>query len=507
MTFSLFLRRYWRIPVLALLTALLAFGASFAEKASYTSTTRLLILDGSTTLLNSTGQPLSSQSAVNESAMAQTLSETQAGLVSSREVATMVVDQLHLDRPSSNTGGPIHWLEGFAASTYAHVRAWITAGFYRSTPRREKAIQTAEANITGSDVAPTGGPDTGQADSFILEISAVGTSSQQAADEANAAANALINVSRQQFEQDSKFYAGALTSQLTNADNQLAHDNQAVSNYEVANNISSLDQQLVQNVQNAGTVASQLSAAQASVEGDKQTVSSLQASLAGIDPSETSDQNIQTGRSTTADDTTQANPVYQTVQDELSQAQATLASDTAKVTSLQGQEQGNSSASLTDAQAGLLDLQQQVTADQNTIQTLSDNLQQAQANEQVSPVSLSRLGVADIPTYPSSPKRYLYLLLGLLLGALAGTWLTYLARRRNLPPIEPADEEESPLVKTIELDLTSVRSGSREMAGVGGRGAESNNGVGDQATGATTTGSVRGDASEASDDETSVRRR
>jgi uncharacterized protein involved in exopolysaccharide biosynthesis len=168
-------------------------------------------------------------------------------------------------------------------------------------------------------------------------------------------------------------------------------------------------------------------------------VTSLQATLNSTTPTETSNQNITTGRSTTVDATTQANPVYVALQGQLSQAQAQLAGDQAKAQSLQQQAQANPSSSLTKAEAGLLTLEQQVTADQNNLQTLSGSLEQANANVQIAPVELSRLGTADLPTYPTKPKRYLFLLIGLILGGLAGAGLTYRARRRRGPE-EPDDE-------------------------------------------------------------------
>jgi len=486
-TFKLFLKRYWRIPLVAVLASLLAFAASFAMKPSYTSTTRLLIVEGSTTLLNSSGQPISSQSgSIVDSGMAQTLAETQAGLASSREVATMVVDKLHLDAPKPPQHGVIHWLEGAAASTYAHLKGWVTAGFYKTAPRREKAIQTTESAITGSDLAPSGGStNTGQPDSYILELSVTGETAVKAAAIANAAADALIIVSQQRFAHDSQFYAKALATQLGNANAALVSANQAVSNYEIAHNISSIDQQLVQNVQNSGSLSSDVVTTQATVQGDQQTVASLQATLAATPPTETSDQSITTGRSSTADNTTQANPVYQTIAGQLAQAQATLAADSAKASSLQSQLQTNSSAALTQSQAGLLDLEEQVTADQNSVQSLSTSLQQANANVQISPVELSRLGTADLPTYPTSPKRYLYLLIGLLLGALAGCWLTYLARRR-LQPVDPYEEEVPSMDETAELDLRGTTLPTRQPVPVGANSpnlAGAGNGNGDHPNG------------------------
>lgn len=492
MTFSNLKSQYWRIPVVAILAALLAFGISFAVKPTYTSTARLLIVEGSTTLLNGQGQQLGSQPGSNivTGSLAQALAETDGGLASSREVATMVVDKLHLTQPKHASHGIIHALEGALATTYAHIRAWITAGFYRNQAPREKAIQNTEKAITGADLAPNGGPDTGQADSFILALSCKGTTSLNAQEICNAAANALVTVNRERFESESRSYAAALGKQLNQANASLASANQAVSQYEVANNISSVDQQTVENVQNAGSLAAQIRTEQATVEGDRQTVASLQASLGGTPTTTSTNQNITTGRSTTADNTTQANPVYQTMEEQLGQAQATLASDSAKLSSLQSQQGTGSSAQLTRAEAHLLDLEQTVTADQNTVQSLSSALQQANANVAVSPVSLSRLGRADLPNYPSSPKRYLFLILGLILGALAGAGLTYLARSRRQPDgdgtgsLQPSvrtvsdDTVEMPLVPSILVGARSSADADGDVADRLSSEAGTGNGIG-----------------------------
>jgi uncharacterized protein involved in exopolysaccharide biosynthesis len=462
-TFNLFLKRYWRIPLVAVLAALLAFGASFAEKPSYKSTSRLMIVEGNSNVLNSSGNSTTGLTGVDDSTSAEALSETYAGLASSRQVATIVVNKLNLAAPKASSHGPIHWLEGALATTYAHTKAWVTFGFYKTPPRREKAIQTTEAAIKAADLAPAGGADTGQTDSYVIELDGTGDTGLQASQIANTAADALVTVGQQQFQHDSSFFAKSLQTQLKNANATLATDNNKVSSYEGANHITSLDQQLTQAAQNSGTFQAQLVSAQAAVQGDKQTVASLQATLAGTDPTESSDQSITTGRSTTADNTTQANPVYQTVQEQLTQAQAALASENATVSSLQGEVSSNPSSSLTTAQAGLLDLEQKVTADQNSIQSLSSSLGQAKASAATSPVTLTRLGTADVPTYPFSPKRYLFLLLGVLLGALAGIWLTFLARRRRLPEDDGRDIYDTS--GTAEYDFR--QAGDRQLVGAG----------------------------------------
>ena len=50
---------YWRIPVIALLGGLIAFGGSFIASEKYTSTTRVLIRGREATFLTSSGTDLS----------------------------------------------------------------------------------------------------------------------------------------------------------------------------------------------------------------------------------------------------------------------------------------------------------------------------------------------------------------------------------------------------------------------------------------------------------------
>jgi len=45
-TTSLFLRRYWRVALVAVLGALIAFGGSFMNEPTYASSTRLLSAGG-----------------------------------------------------------------------------------------------------------------------------------------------------------------------------------------------------------------------------------------------------------------------------------------------------------------------------------------------------------------------------------------------------------------------------------------------------------------------------
>ena len=91
----------------------------------------------------------------------------------------------------------------------------------------------------------------------------------------------------------------------------------------------------------------------------------------------------------------------------------------------------------------------------------------AKADASSGKVDLTRISVASLPTYPSAPKRYLFLLLGLLVGGLAGGGLTWLARRRK--PSGDADDDDDLDPHDRELLDSDVDLRSQELNGAGTR--------------------------------------
>jgi hypothetical protein len=77
-TTKLFFKRYWRVPVVALLGALIAFGGSFMLEETYTSTTRVLIRGLDANLTTTPGAPTQATGQVDATG-ARSFAETQAG--------------------------------------------------------------------------------------------------------------------------------------------------------------------------------------------------------------------------------------------------------------------------------------------------------------------------------------------------------------------------------------------------------------------------------------------
>ena len=80
-------------------------------------------------------------------------------------------------------------------------------------------------------------------------------------------------------------------------------------------------------------------------------------------------------------------------------------------------------------------------------------------------VELTRLDSAAAPAYPSEPKRYIFLALGLLLGALAGWWLTMWQRPARLVAGGAADGGDSVGIDADGLDSAGTDPGDGDLAG------------------------------------------
>ncbi len=465
MTTKLFFKRYWRVPVVALLGALIAFGGSFMLEETYTSTTRVLIRGLDANLTTTPGAPTTATGQVDATG-ARSFAETQAGLASSREVAERVVDQLGLDQPKPDSGGPIHTVAKGAAWTYAHVRAILTFGFYKEAERREKAIGTVQGAVSAHQLGTTSGGATGQPASYVLEITANGTTPGEARDIANASADILVDISNERYATDSANYIASLEGQLDQTTKDVAAAADAVAAYKVAHNITAIDEQLVGNAQSAQSLTDQIRNTTNDIAAANGTIASLQTSLAATDPTIGTTSKIQTGRSETDQNSTTPNPVYQELQNDLHTAQANLGALNNKLQSLQGQVGGNAPTQLTTDQAGLLQLQQQLALAQDNQKSLNTTLATAKVDASSGKVDLTRISVASLPTYPSAPKRYLFLLLGLLVGGLAGGGLTWLAHRRK-PSGDADDDDLDP--RDRELLDTDVDLRNHELNGAGSR--------------------------------------
>ena len=340
------IKPYWRIIAVGLLGAIVAFLCSFLVEDTYASGTRLLIRGREATFLTTSAEDLSAAPGVIDSSLAKTLGETQAGLATSREVAVMVVDDLSLDEPEPDEGGFVNWAAGTAAELYARTRALVTFGFYDEPEPREGAIETVQGSISAAPLE----------DSYVLELVATAETPERARDIADSAADALVVISSTRSSDDAQRNADFLAAQLVEAEADVAAASQAVTDFKVANGISSLDQQLAINAASADELRTQLVGIQVSLAGAQQRLASVEASLGRVDPVQTSTEGIDTGRSSTDIVSTGPNAVYQQLLAERDSIAAEVADLSAQQAALTSRLGDGSSTELTGEQAQLVAL-------------------------------------------------------------------------------------------------------------------------------------------------------
>jgi uncharacterized protein involved in exopolysaccharide biosynthesis len=444
-TFATLRRDYWRVAVVGVLAMLIAYLGSFIVAPTYAATSRVLLRGRDTTILNSTGADLSQQGGVIDSQLATALSDTQSALVSNRQAATTIVDELHLDRPKAEKNGPIAKLERGLASAYKHARGYLGAGFYKDPGRHEAAVQTVAKGLTAQQVH----------DGFALDITGTWDDAKSAAAIANAAADLLVKQSNQRFRTEAATYRDFLRKQV---DKAVEAENQAavrVADYKTANGITAdptASAQLSQ--QSADSLRAQVNAAQAELDADRAQVASLDSQLASTPQTVETNQNITTGRSSTDIKNSAPNPVYQTLLGQRQSAQANVAAVSARLGALQSALGGATGDPGTVSQQQLeLDKRQlDLTIATDTRQKLAAQLENASVNAQSPQVELTKVATAGAPTYPVSPKRYLFLAVGLFLGALLGFVWSFLRIQRRSVPLVPAHTNGAANREIEELD-------------------------------------------------------
>ena len=155
------MRRYWRIPVLALLSAILAFGGSFLVSKQYTSKTRLLIHGQDATFLSSTGTDPAQQPKVADGRCRRRWRRPMREWPPVAASRSRWWTSWTWTHPTPGTG-PIHALQGAAAWTYKCTRAFITFGYCAPANRREKAIEEVITGARAEQLGVTSGSAAGQ---------------------------------------------------------------------------------------------------------------------------------------------------------------------------------------------------------------------------------------------------------------------------------------------------------------------------------------------------------
>lgn len=422
------LSRYWRVPVVALLAAILAFAASYLVYPTYESSTRLLVHGRDATFLTSTGKDLTAQPGVVDASLSQALLSTYAGIATSRTVATEVVEHLELDQEPESTS-PYAAVAQALAWVYRCGRAFFTSGFCAPVDPYEKAVLDVQEGTSAAPAGTNEGETAGQGGSYVLEVHSSGRTPEQARDITDAVADQLVRQSNQRFKADAEQSVARLEKQVATGEADLKARTRAVATYQTANGISTADAKQALSAATYESVRASLITARADLADSEAQIASVRRSISQIPKEQRSKQTIVTGRSTTEMNTDSTNTVYADLQTKLSTLQAEQDGHAARVERLAGEIDSARPLTKNGPLAELALLQQGVDLAAANVKDLTTDLQTARSTAVQGSVDLSRLDEASQPTYPTKPKRYIYLALGLLIGGLLGAALTAHARR------------------------------------------------------------------------------
>jgi uncharacterized protein involved in exopolysaccharide biosynthesis len=444
---------YWRVPLVAMAAALIAFMGSFVVSPTYAAGTSVLIRARDTSVLSADGTSLNQQPGVVDSQLATALSDTQIALLGNRQLAERVVDRLHLDSAPPRQHGLVAAARGAAKAVYKRTRAYLTYGYYKQPDRRSTAIAAVQAGLSGEQVHS----------GFGLNVIAASDSPKLTADIANAAADALVAMSQERFTAEATAQQKFLKQRVTQAVQEETVARNALARYKTAQGLVTTpedDARLLQ--QSQDQIALQIRTTQAEYEASRAEVSSLRSQLQRTDPSATTDQRIVTGRSKTDISTSALNPAYSQLLNQVQAAQAQSSGLAARLAALRdalNSGDGVSSRTANGREAELSRLQLDVSIATGTRSQLANELQQASMNAARPALELTRLDSAAPPTYPVGPKRYLFLAVGLLLGALGAFIWSFLKverRRRSLTQPSLAGSPD----RTVDLSTPAADAGS-----------------------------------------------
>lgn len=450
-------KAYWRIPVIALLGGLIAFGGSFVSAEKYSSTTRVLIRGREATFLTTTGADLSNQPGVIDASLAKSLAETQSGIVTSREVATIVVDELDLDVPKESGGFFASMVSGLGKA-YKCTKSFVSHGFCKDPEPREGAIQAVQAGVSANQLGSTAGEASGQPSGFVMEVVGTGEDPEEARSVANATADALVAVSDQRFTEESTQNADNLGSQAEQAAADVTVANQAVTDFRLENNMSAAERQEVAEVSALSGSETKAEDVNVDLAGARSELAQLEQSIQEASRRQTSSQVIETGRSQNRIEDDSPNPVYNDLVVAREQLKGRIADLEAQAEKLAESSTGATDAELSQDQTELLALQTSADLAAENQADVEKEYRAALLGGARASSELTRIDTASLPTYPDEPKRILYLALGLLFGALAGGYLTW----RRLP--EPAGDGETGAT-VVSLDDTQETDESADGDG------------------------------------------
>lgn len=420
-------RSHWRlIGVIGILSAIVAFAASYLWTPQYSSAAHILVRGQEARFLNNKGQDLTQQPNVIDASLVAPVNDTLTSMVGSRALAEDVVRDLKLDHRAGPQG---FWAQArsSAKTAYKATKDVLIHGEYKQPAAHEAAVLEVQGALTATPVK----------DSYVIEIKATADNPQLAAAIANSATTNLIAMMRERDSKDATAYAAFLKDQLdrTSADVQAAEA--AVQKYKQDNNLTDINEQLQLDAQSDQNLRDQLRDAKVQLAAAQAERDAISAQLASVSPTLQTTSTVTTGRSSTTMTNTDANTVYSQLKAKLATLDGTIASLQAKQDSITALLTPSSKNPLPQQEAQLRVLDLQLTSANDAYKQVRSAYESALTNSQESTALASQFDNAAPPLYPDKPLRYLYLLIGLLLGLIGGGglahWRWHRAREIDLP--------------------------------------------------------------------------
>lgn len=450
-------RRYWLVPSVAILAALLAFASSYVVSPSYEASTRLLVRGRNTSFLSNTGDDLNGQPAVIDANLAKAIGETQSALASSRAVAEMVVEDLDLHEPRPPEPGRVAQVRRIVQNGVSRLRGYLTHGYYEKPEPYEAALGMVQEGLRAVPLK----------DSYVIELRASAGDKRLAAAIADSAADALVTLNAERTQSEAEHYRDFLKSQLDRAAADEVAAAEAVRQYKEEHGISDVSLEIQLSAEGTDGLRRELTSVTVDMESARAELGALESELAATEDRSSTRTRIETGRSATEIENTSSNQVYEELLGARQRLSATVAGLRARQSAIEAALLGvEASGPLTAQEAALQELELRRSVANDTFLGLSEAYQEAVVTSETDKVELTRVDVAAVPNYPVKPVRYLYLFLGAIFGLLIGGALV-VWRERNGP--EPDTEHEpdetvidlsDPMARTEPLPVAVMANGS-----------------------------------------------
>jgi uncharacterized protein involved in exopolysaccharide biosynthesis len=328
---------------------------------------------------------------VIDSSLAKSLGQTNAGLVTSRDVAERVVHDLGLDRARAEDTSILGSIRSAMKKTYNVVKALVAHGFYTepSSPV-EAAVMDVQNQLQAAPIK----------DSYLIEIKASADNPKLAAGIADAAAAAIVSVTKDRFEKDANTYRDFLRAQVDRARADVMAADEAIRVYKDANGITLVSEQLRLSASSQEAIRQALRQTEVDLDGATARQSAIERSLSNVSSTESTTTTVQSGRSATTTTAVAPNKLYQDLQRDLSSVKAEIASLKAKRETLAAAliTPANNPGVLPTQEAKLNELELTLSTRQAAYRSVRQSYDEAILNSAQGADEVSQVDHATVPT-------------------------------------------------------------------------------------------------------------